>query len=60
MKTIAIVAFGAGLGIIIGRSVTWHGRNFYASPMLSPRGMGVMVSLKPRPTTAAASRTQLP
>lgn len=41
------VAFGAGLGIIIGRSVTWHGRNFYASPMLLPKGAGVMVSLKP-------------
>lgn len=40
------VAFGAGLGIIIGRSVTWHGRNFYASPMLLPKGAGVMVSLR--------------
>lgn len=54
------VAFGAGLGIIIGRSVTWHGRNFYASPMLLPKGMGVTVSLKPHPTTVAASRTQQP
>ncbi len=42
------VAFGAGVGIIIGRSVTWHGRNFYASPMLLPRGAGIMVNLKPR------------
>lgn len=54
------VAFGAGLGIIIGRSVTWHGRNFYASPMLGPKGVGVMVSVRPKPTTAAPSRTPQP
>jgi hypothetical protein len=41
------VAFGATDGIIIGRSVTWHGRNFYASPMLVPRGAGLMVMLNP-------------
>ena len=41
------VAFGAALGIIIGRSVTWHGRNFYASPMLLPKGAGVMVNVLP-------------
>ncbi len=41
------VVAGATEGIIVGRSVTWHGRNFYASPMLLPRGAGVMVSLKP-------------
>ena len=41
------VAFGAAEGIIVGRSVTWHGRNFYASPMLLPKGAGVMVSLNP-------------
>jgi hypothetical protein len=41
------VAFGAALGIIIGRSVTWHGRNFYASPMLLPKGAGVMVNVHP-------------
>ena len=29
------------LGIIVGRSVTWHGRNFYASPMLLPKGYGI-------------------
>jgi hypothetical protein len=40
--------FGAADGIIIGRSVTWHGRNFYASPMLLPHGgAGVMVSIIP-------------
>ena len=32
-------------GIIIGRSVTWHGRNFYASPMLLPKGAGIMVNV---------------
>jgi membrane-associated phospholipid phosphatase len=41
------VAFGAAEGIIIGRSVTWHGRNFYASPMLLPKGGGVMVNVTP-------------
>jgi hypothetical protein len=41
------VAAGAAEGIIVGRSVTWHGRNFYASPMLLPKGAGVMVSLNP-------------
>ena len=39
------VVFGATDGIIIGRSVTWHGRNFYAMPMVVPHGVGVMVSL---------------
>lgn len=42
------VAFGAAEGIIVGRSVTWHGRNFYASPLLTPKGAGVMVSVRPR------------
>ena len=41
------VAFGAAGGIIVGRSVTWHGRNFYASPMLLPKGTGIMVSVRP-------------
>src|SRR5919112_494129 len=41
------VAAGAAEGIIIGRSVTWHGRNYYASPMLVPKGAGVMVSVNP-------------
>lgn len=39
------VVGGATLGIIVGRSVTWHGRNFYASPMLLPKGAGIMVSV---------------
>jgi membrane-associated phospholipid phosphatase len=41
------VAFGAAEGIIVGRSVTWHGRNYYASPMLLPKGAGIMVSVNP-------------
>jgi membrane-associated phospholipid phosphatase len=41
------VAFGAGLGIIIGRSITWHGRHFYASPMLAPKAAGVLVYVHP-------------
>jgi membrane-associated phospholipid phosphatase len=41
------VAFGTGLGVMVGRSVTWHGRNFYGynitpMPMLLPRGAGVI------------------
>ncbi len=44
------VAFGAADGIIIGRSVTWHGRNYYGRPttvvpMVVPGGAGIMVSL---------------
>jgi membrane-associated phospholipid phosphatase len=39
------VVAGAAEGIIIGRSVTWHGRNFYASPMLVPKGAGIIVSV---------------
>ena len=44
------VIFGATTGIIIGRSVTWHGRNFYASPMLLPKGGGIIVSVNASPS----------
>jgi membrane-associated phospholipid phosphatase len=37
------VVFGATVGVIVGRTVTWHGRNFYASPMLLPKGGGIIV-----------------
>lgn len=30
------VIFGAANGIVIGRAVTWHGRNYYATPMAIP------------------------
>ena len=43
------VVFGATTGIIIGRSVTWHGRNFYASPMLLPKGGGIIVNVNAAP-----------
>jgi membrane-associated phospholipid phosphatase len=43
------VMAGATEGIIIGRSVTWHGRNFYASPMLGPKAAGVMVAIDTAP-----------
>jgi membrane-associated phospholipid phosphatase len=43
------VVAGATEGIIIGRSVTWHGRNYYATPVLMPGGMGVMVALNTAP-----------
>ena len=29
---------------VIGRSVAWHGRHFYGSPMLVPGGAGIMVA----------------
>jgi membrane-associated phospholipid phosphatase len=41
------VTAGAALGIIVGRSVTWHGRNFYSSPMLLPKGAGIIVNVMP-------------
>ena len=41
------VVAGATEGIIVGRSVTWHGRNFYASPMLLPKGYGVVINVVP-------------
>jgi membrane-associated phospholipid phosphatase len=44
------VVAGATEGIIVGRSVTWHGRNYYASPMLLPHGAGVMVAMR-QPTS---------
>jgi membrane-associated phospholipid phosphatase len=37
------VVAGATEGIIIGRSVTYHGRNYYASPIFVPGGIGVGV-----------------
>lgn len=43
------VVFGAALGIVVGRSVTWHGRNFYASPMLLPDGGGIQIALVRQP-----------
>jgi membrane-associated phospholipid phosphatase len=44
------VVFGATVGIIVGRTVTWHGRNFYASPMLIPRGGGIIVNVHAAPS----------
>jgi membrane-associated phospholipid phosphatase len=38
------VAFGAAMGVVIGRSVTFHGRNFYGSPMLLPGGGGIQLA----------------
>lgn len=51
------VAFGAGLGILIGRSVTWHGRNFWGyntsvMPTLLPGGAGVMVAMNGSPSVS--------
>jgi membrane-associated phospholipid phosphatase len=49
------VVAGAAEGVIVGRSVTWHGRNFFASPMLVPRGSGVIVSIGSKERTHGAS-----
>jgi len=40
------VVMGAATGIIIGRSVTWHGRNFYASPEIVPHGVAITFATK--------------
>ena len=50
------VVFGATVGVIVGRSVTWHGRNFYASPMLVPKGSGIMVSIRAAPSVHLSAR----
>jgi hypothetical protein len=44
------VVFGATVGTIVGRTVTWHGRNFYASPMLLPKGGGIIVNVHAAPS----------
>lgn len=51
------IIFGAATGIVIGRTVTWHGRNFYASPMLLPKGGGISVAFRSR---SAARDTPFP
>src|SRR5207244_12140365 len=40
------VVMGAATGVMIGRSVTWHGRNFYGQLQPVPGGVGVSVSTK--------------
>lgn len=38
------VVFGATVGIVVGRSVTWHGRNTYTlAPAALPGGLGAML-----------------
>jgi membrane-associated phospholipid phosphatase len=44
------VMAGATEGIIIGRSVTWHGRHYFATPVLVPGGAGVMVAVNTGPS----------
>jgi hypothetical protein len=39
------VVAGAAEGIIIGRSVTWHGRNFYGTPVVGRGTVGMMFSM---------------
>ena len=38
------VVIGAATGIIIGRSVTWHGRNFYGELQPTPGGVAVVMA----------------
>lgn len=40
------VAFGAAVGIIIGRSVTWHGRNFYGYPSVGKNSAEIVFAMK--------------
>ena len=42
------VIAGAATGIIIGRSVTYHGRNFWGGPVFVPGGAGVQFVLAQR------------
>ena len=38
------VVFGAATGVIVGRTVTWHGRNNYPiTPVVGPDLMGLMI-----------------
>jgi membrane-associated phospholipid phosphatase len=50
VHTASDVVMGATVGIIAGRAVTWHGRNFYASPMLLPKGGGIIVNVNAAPS----------
>jgi hypothetical protein len=52
------VAFGTGLGIMIGRSVTWHGRNFYGytvtpAPIIVRGGGGIIIMAHAAPPPAS-------
>jgi hypothetical protein len=38
------VVMGAATGVIVGRSVTYHGRNFWGGPVIVPGGMALMFS----------------
>lgn len=54
------VAFGAGLGIMLGRTVTWHGRNYWGytltpSPMVVPRGAGIIIVANAAPHSTPQS-----
>lgn len=40
------VVMGAATGIIIGRSVTWHGRNFWGGPVVVPGGVEFVFARK--------------
>jgi membrane-associated phospholipid phosphatase len=39
------VVAGAAEGIIIGRSVTWHGRNFYGTPVVGAGTVGMVFTV---------------
>ncbi|MGH9410223.1 MAG: phosphatase PAP2 family protein [Vicinamibacterales bacterium] len=56
------VAFGSALGILIGRAVTWHGRNFWGEnisapmPMMVRGGGGIMITVRPAADAALSHR----
>jgi hypothetical protein len=38
------VVFGAATGVIVGRTVTWHGRNSYPiTPIVAPDLVGLLI-----------------
>ncbi len=40
------VAMGAALGVIVGRSVTYHGRNYWGGPVIVPGGIAFVIAKK--------------
>jgi len=40
------VVMGAATGVIIGRSVTWHGRNFYGQLQPEPGGFAIAIATR--------------
>ena len=43
---VPLVVMGAATGVIIGRSVTWHGRNFYGQLQPEPGGFAIAIATR--------------